>query len=87
MWLKNLFKRRKHCGKVDLEKVKADYGPPQFTVYDPLTARVIALDTVQSFVIYEEDVVILHSIEEQGFKLEQLDENWWLCRRNKSKNC
>ena len=83
MWFKNLFKKRKYYDIVDLKKVKSDYGPPQFTVYDHLTARVIALDTVQSFVIYEEDVKILHSIEEQGFSLEELNDNWWVCRRKK----
>ena len=34
MWFKNLFKKRKHYDVLDLEKVKADYGPPQFTVYE-----------------------------------------------------
>ena len=85
MWFKNLFKKRKHYDVLDLEKVKADYGPPQFTVYEPMTARVVSLDTVQSFVIYEEDVRVLDIIAEQGFKLEQLDDNWWMCRR--CKNC
>ena len=50
-----------------------------------MTARVVSLDTVQSFVIYEEDVRVLDIIAEQGFKLEQLDDNWWMCRR--CKNC
>lgn len=84
MWFKNLFKKRKHYDMVDLKKVKSNYGSPQFTLYEPLTARVIDLDTVQSFVIYEEDVKILHSIEEQGFSLEGIGDNWWICRRNKS---
>jgi hypothetical protein len=83
MWLKNLFRKRKHSGKVDLEKVKSDYGSPHFTLYEPLTERIIALDTVQPFVIYEEDVKVLHSIEEQGFSLEGIGDNWWVCRRKK----
>lgn len=83
MWFKNLFKKRKRYDVVDLKKVEAEYGPPQFNLYEPMTARVIDLDDVQSFVIYEKDVEILHSIEEQGFQLEQLDYNWWMCRRKK----
>lgn len=70
-------------GIINLEKVKSDYGSPQFTLYEPFTKRVIALDTVQSFVIYEEDVKVLHSIEEQGFSLEEISDNWWICRRKK----
>lgn len=85
MWFKKLFKRR--YDMINLEKVKSDYGLPQFTLYEPLTRRVITLDTVQYFVIYEKDMQILHSIEEQGFNLEEVDDNWWVCRRNKSKNC
>lgn len=84
VWLKNLFK--KHYGIVNLEKVKSDYGSPHFTLYEPLTARAIALDDVHSFVIYEEDIKILKLIEEQGFELERLDDNWWICRRNNNKN-
>ena len=85
MWFKNLFKKRKHYDMVDLKKVETEYGSPQFTLYEPLTAKVIDLDDVQSFVIYEEDVKILDSIEEQGFKLEELNDNWWICRRKKGK--
>ena len=83
MWFKNLFKKRKHYDVLDLKKVEAEYGPPQFTVYEPFTERIISLDTVQSFVIYEEDNTVLDMIAEQGFKLEELDYNWWICRRCK----
>lgn len=84
MCFKNLFKVRKHYGMLDLEKekVKADYGP-QFSLSEPMTARVVNLDDVQSFVIYEEDDMVLDMIAEQGFKLEELNDNWWICRRKK----
>lgn len=84
MWFKNLFKKRKHYDVLNLEKVKLDYGPLQLTLYEPTTARVIDLDDVQSFVIYEEDDMILDMIAERGFKLEELDNNWWMCRRCKN---
>ena len=83
MWFKNLFKKRKHYNIVDLEKVKSDYGSPRLTLYEPLTARVIPLDEVQSFVFYETNEQTLIMIAEQGFKLEQLDGNWWMCRKKK----
>ena len=83
MWFKNLFNKRKHYDVLDLEKVKADYGLPQFNLYEPMTERIIDLDDVQSFVIYEEDDVILNMIAERGFKLEELNDNWWMCRRYK----
>ena len=85
MWFKNLFKKRKHYDVLDLEKVKAEYGSPQFNLYEPMTERVIDLDDIQSFVIYEEDDKMLDMIAERGFKLEELDYNWWICRR--CKNC
>ena len=86
MWFKNLFKKRKHYDIVDLEKVKSNYGPPQFTLYDPSTARVIDLDDVQSFVIYERDKEKMKMIAEEGFIIEHLyslDSNWWICNRDK----
>ena len=83
MWFKNLFKKRKHYDVLNLEKIKSDYGQPQFILCEPMTARVIDLDDVQSFVIYEEDDIILDMIAKRGFKLEELDYNWWMCRRKK----
>ena len=83
MWFKNLFKKRKHYDVLDLEKVKSDYGSPQFSLYELMTERVIDLDDVQSFVIYEEDDTVLDMIAERGFKLEELNDNWWICRRCK----
>ena len=69
---------------VSADKLKADKNlPPSYTIYEPMTARVIPLDEVQSFIIYETNEQTLIMIEEQGFKLEQLDGNWWMCRRNK----
>ena len=85
MWFKNLFKKRKHYDVLDLKKVEAEYGPPRFNLCEPMTARVIPLDDVQSFVIYEEDDMMLDMIAERGFKLEELNDNWWICRR--CKNC
>lgn len=83
LWFKNLFKERKHYDVLDLEKVKSDYGPPLFTLYEPITERVIDLDDVQSFVIYKEDDMMLDIIAERGFKLKELYDNWWICRRKK----
>ena len=85
MWFKNLFKK-KHCGKVDLEKVRSDYGPSQFTLYEPTSCKVISLDEVQSFVIYERDREKMKMIAEEGFIIEHLyglDSNWWVCNRDK----
>ena len=84
MWFKNLFKKRKHYDVLNLEKVKLDYGPLQLTLCEPMTARVVDLDDVQSFVIYEEDDMILDMIAKRGFKLEELNDNWWMCRRSKN---
>ena len=44
-------------------------------------AAAVDLDNVQSFVIYEEDYMNLIAIAENGFKLEKLDDNWWMCRK------
>ena len=65
MWFKNIFKKRERYDVVDLKKVEAEYGPPQFNLYEPITERVIDLDDVQSFVIYEKDDVMLDMIKKE----------------------
>ena len=72
---------------VAADKLKADKNlPPRYTLYEPSTARVISLDNVQSFVIYERDREKMKMIAEEGFIIEHLyslDSNWWICSRDK----
>ena len=69
---------------IPADKLRADKNlPSSYTIYEPTTARVVNLDDVQSFVIYEKDDTVLDMIAERGFKLEALNDNWWICRRCK----